>query len=63
LERIAIFVFGGMLGTAFGAALGFFTCPYVFPPPAASEQFAEAERSKLLAAGTFLHASPSDPMH
>ncbi len=60
---IAIFVLGGVLGTVFGVALGFFFFPYVFPPPAATEQLAEAERSTLVAAGTFIHANPSDPVH
>ena len=62
-RAIAIFVFGGVLGTAFGVALGFFIFPYVFPPPAATEQLADAERSKLVASGTFVHANPSDPVH
>jgi hypothetical protein len=52
-----------VLGTAFGVALGFFIFPYVFPPLAASEQVAEIERSKLVAAGTFIHTNPSDPVH
>jgi len=60
---VAIFVLGGVLGTGFGVALGFFIFPYVFPPPPAAEQLAEAERSKLVAAGTFIHANPSDPVH
>ena len=29
---IAIFALGGVLGTAFGVALGFFFFPFVFPP-------------------------------
>src|SRR6516164_1760729 len=62
-RAIAIFVFGGVLGTAFGVALGLFIFPYVFPPPAATEQLADAERSKLVASGTFVHANPSDPVH
>jgi Electron transfer DM13 len=60
---IAIFVFGGVLGTGFGIALGFFIFPYVFPPPAASEQLAEADRTRPVATGTFIHANPSDPVH
>ena len=40
---IAIFVLGGVLGTGFGVALGFFIFPYVFPPPTAAEQLADAE--------------------
>src|SRR6266702_2673393 len=60
---IAIFVLGGVLGTGAGVALGFFIFPYVFPPPAASEQLSATERSRLVASGTFTHANPSDPVH
>src|SRR5260370_42183215 len=60
---IAIFVGGGVLGTVLGVALGFFIFPYVFPPPAASEQLSATEHSKLVASGTFIHANPSDPVH
>jgi hypothetical protein len=52
-----------VLGTAFGVALGFFFFPFVFPPPPAAEQLAEADRSPLVATGTFIHANPSDPIH
>ena len=62
-RSIAIFITGGVLGTAFGVALGFFIFPYVFPPPQATEQLADAERSKLVASGMFIHANPSDPVH
>jgi electron transfer DM13 len=60
---IAIFLFGGILGTAFGVALGFFFFPYVFPPPPAAERLTEADRSALVASGTFIHVNPSDPIH
>jgi hypothetical protein len=60
---LAIFLVGGVLGTGFGVALGFFFFPYVFPPPAASEQLSEADRARLVATGTFIHANPSDPIH
>jgi hypothetical protein len=60
---IAIFLVGGVLGTGFGVALGFFFFPYVFPPPAAADQLTEADRSALVANGTFIHANPSDPVH
>ena len=60
---IAIFLLGGILGTGFGVALGFFFFPYVFPPPPAAEQLTEADRSSLVATGTFIHANPSDPVH
>ena len=52
-----------MLGTGFGVALGFFFFPYVFPPPPAAESLTEADRAKLAATGTFIHANPSDPVH
>ena len=58
-----MFVFGGLLGTAFGVVLGFFIFPYVFPPPPATETLTEADRSRLVATGTFIHANPSDPVH
>jgi electron transfer DM13 len=60
---LAIFLLGGVLGTGFGVALGFFFFPYVFPPPPAAEQLSEADRSRLVANGTFIHANPADPVH
>jgi hypothetical protein len=62
-RALAIFLFGGILGTGFGVALGFFLFPFVFPPPPAAEQLTEADRSAQLATGTFIHANPSDPIH
>jgi Electron transfer DM13 len=62
-RSISIFVLGGMLGTGLGVAVGFFIFPYVFPPPAASEQLSATERTRLVASGTFIHANPSDPVH
>lgn len=63
LRSVMIFFIGGILGTVFGIALGFFFFPYVFPPPQATEQLTEADRSALVATGTFIHANPSDPVH
>jgi hypothetical protein len=60
---LAIFLIGGILGTGFGFALGIFFFPYLFPPPAAVERLSEADRSALVATGTFIHANPSDPVH
>ena len=61
---IAIFLLGGILGTGFGVALGFFFFPYVFPPPPVSESLADTDRGKApVATGTFIHANPSDPVH
>ena len=62
-RSVFIFFLGGVLGTAFGIALGFFFFPYVFPPPPAAEHLTEADRSALVATGTFIHANPSDPVH
>jgi hypothetical protein len=60
---LAIFLLGGILGTGFGIALGFFFFPYVFPPPPASDSLTEADRAVPAATGTFIHANPSDPVH
>jgi len=50
---LKIFLFGGICGTAFGVALGFFFFPYVFPPPPANE--------KLTAADLAPRAGPQTP--
>jgi hypothetical protein len=60
---VLIFLVGGMVGTGFGVALGFFLFPFVFPPPVASEQLSEADRTNVVANGAFIHANPSDPIH
>jgi hypothetical protein len=62
-KGLALFLLGGVLGTAFGVAVGLFIFPYVFPPPPAAETLTEADRSRLVATGTFIHADPSDPLH
>jgi len=63
LRGFLLFVFGGLLGTAFGVGLGFFLFPFVFPPPVANETITETDRSALIASGAFIHANPSDPIH
>ena len=62
-RAIAIFLLGGVLGTAFGVAVGILIFPYVFPPPPATEVLLEEDRSALVATGEFIHADPSDPIH
>lgn len=62
-RAVVIFLVGGIFGTAFGVAVGFFAFPYVFPPPEAMEQLSEEEQGPLLARGSFIHANPSDPIH
>jgi hypothetical protein len=62
-KGFALFLLGGILGTVFGVAVGFFAFPYVFPPPVAMEELAPGDRSELVANGNFIHANPSDPIH
>lgn len=59
---LSLFLFGGICGTAFGVALGFFLFPFVFPPPQAAEVLLDSDRAPV-ASGTFIHANPSDPIH
>jgi hypothetical protein len=60
---LVAFLFGAVLGTGFGVALGFFLFPYVFPPPPAREALTAEERTPVVARGTFIHADPGDPIH
>ncbi len=60
---IAIFLAGGILGSAFGVAVGFFAFPYVFPPPEAMDRLTPEEQTAVVARGSFIHANPSDPIH
>jgi len=62
-RAIAIFLVGGILGTAFGVAVGFFAFPYVFPPPEAMEVLTTEEQATIVARGKFIHANPLDPIH
>ncbi|MDJ0826363.1 MAG: DM13 domain-containing protein [Rhodobacter sp.] len=60
---IAVFLLGGVLGTGFGVAAGFFVYPFVFPPPEAMDTLTAEESERRVATGTFIHANPSDPIH
>ncbi len=63
-RALAFLLAGGVLGTGFGVAIGFFAYPFVFPPPEAMEELTAAEaESRLVATGTFIHANPNDPVH
>lgn len=63
LRRTTWFLLGAVFGGSFGVALGFFLFPYLFPPPAATEQLTQSEKTGLVAKGEFIHADPSDPIH
>ena len=60
---LTIFLVGGILGTGFGVALGFFMFPYVFPPPEAMDTLTASESTTVVARGEFIRANPSDPIH
>lgn len=62
-RAIGIFLIGGVFGTGFGVAVGFFAFPYVFPPPDAMESLRAEAAAEPLAKGSFIHANPSDPVH
>lgn len=64
MRRLLIgFLLGGLLGTAAGFALGIFFFPYIFPPPAASQEVTDRAAHATVATGTFIHADPGDPIH
>ena len=56
-----IFMLGGVLGTGFSVALGFF--PFSVRVSAAAEQLSEPDRAWPVATGGLIHANPSDPVH
>ncbi len=57
------FFIGGLIGLAFGFALGIFFFPYIFPPPPGMEMLRREETGKLVAKGAFIQPDPSDPVH
>ncbi len=58
---LAIFILGGVLGTGFGVALGFFLFPFVFPPPPAMDELTLADVAPLSAPATPSLVSPTQP--
>lgn len=62
-RALAFIMVGGILGTGFGVAVGFFAYPFVFPPPEAMDRLTAEEKTTVVARGTFVHANPSDPIH
>ena len=61
---VALFVVGGLLGTAAGFALGIFFYPYLFLADiVAMEKVEDKAARKAVATGMFIHANPRDPIH
>ena len=59
--KLVAFYFGGILGTVFGVALGFFFFPYVFPPPPATEQLTQADLTPLTAGQPTASPAAAEP--
>ena len=60
------FLGGGVLGTAFGFAVGIFVYPYIFLAGIEAQETlseAAAEERVLLATGQFEHVNPNDRVH
>jgi hypothetical protein len=64
-RSITLFILSGLPGTATGFALGIFIYPYPFLSDIVAAERIEqpSAAGKLHARGTFIHASPSDPIH
>jgi hypothetical protein len=54
---------GAILGSLAGFAAGIFYFPFLFPPPEVNEQVPDGDHHSAVAAGSFVHADPSDPIH
>ncbi|MGE4219664.1 MAG: DM13 domain-containing protein [Alphaproteobacteria bacterium] len=64
MRVLAGFFVGGLLGAAAGFAVGIFVYPYIFLADiVAQEQLAPSVARQVVAAGRFIHADPSDPVH
>jgi hypothetical protein len=63
-KSIAVFLVGGVLGTAAGFALGIFFYPYLFLADiVAADRVENKSARKVVATGMFIHANPRDPIH
>jgi len=61
---VITFVVGAVLGIAGGFALGIFVYPYLFLADiVATDKVKNPAARKVVAAGMFIHANPSDPIH
>jgi len=63
-KSFLIFAIGGLLGAVAGFAAGIFFYPYIFLADIVAQERVENPGAKqMLAKGTFIHATPSDPIH
>lgn len=62
-QRTAGLVVGAILGSVLGFGLGLATYPELFPARAATAAASPVAGGPPLAAGTFSHADPQDPVH
>lgn len=60
---IVSLMIGGIVGGFVGFAGGIFLYPYWFPPEPANEKIVDRASKTIVAAGMFIHANPSDPIH
>ncbi|HXF45328.1 MAG TPA: DM13 domain-containing protein [Burkholderiaceae bacterium] len=63
LKLVLTFVIGGALGVAAGFATGIFVYPYIFLSAVVAAEIVDTAARKPVAAGRFVHANPSDPIH
>ena len=64
IRGFLLFALGGILGVGAGFGLGIYLFPFIFPPPAGTDQLTQTEQQMpVFANGTFIHADPSDRVH
>jgi len=64
IRGFLLFALGGILGVGACFGLGIYLFPFIFPPPAGTDQLTQTEQQMpVFANGTFIHADPSDRVH
>lgn len=62
-RSLILFCAGALLGAAAGFAAAVFVYPYIFLDDIVASEAAPPTASQAVARGTFIHATPSDPIH